>query len=222
MHVLVVDDDERMVELVSRYLEEHGHTAVRCFDGRSALTNARDASADVVVLDRMLPGMDGVEVCRALRREGNDVPVLMLTARGAVRERVVGLESGADDYLVKPFALEELHARLRAIRRRRLDPEATVVVGDVTLDPLAHRVHISGAEVALTRREFAMLQCLMQNAGKVVSRDTLFDEVWSDDVDIASNSLDVHILRLRHRLDGSCVTITTVRGSGYRLDCPQP
>jgi DNA-binding response OmpR family regulator len=222
MHVVVVDDDERVVELVSRYLEEHGHTAVRCFDGRSALTNARDESADVVVLDRMLPGMDGVEVCRTLRREGNDVPVLMLTARGAVRERVAGLESGADDYLVKPFALEELHARLRAIRRRRVDPDATLVVGDVTLDPLAHRVHIAGAEVQLTRREFAMLQSLMQNAGKVVSRDRLFDEVWSDEVDIASNSIDVHILRLRHRLDGSAAAITTVRGSGYRLDCREP
>jgi two-component system, OmpR family, response regulator len=222
MQVVVVDDDERMVELVSRYLEEHGHTAVRCFDGRTALTSARDASADVVVLDRMLPGLDGVEVCRTLRREGNDVPVLMLTARGAVRERVTGLESGADDYLVKPFALEELHARLRAIRRRRTDPEATLVVGDVTLDPLAQRVSISGEEVVLTRREFAMLRSLMQNAGKVVSRDKLFDAVWSDEVDIASNSLDVHILRLRHRLEGSFVRITTMRGSGYRLDCREP
>src|ERR671921_2168358 len=140
MHVVVVDDDERMVELVSRYLEEHGHTAVRCFDGRSALTNARDASADVVVLDRMLPGLDGVEVCRTLRREGNDVPVLMLTARGAVRERVTGLESGADDYLVKPFALEELHARLRAIRRRIDGSDGTLTFGDVVLDLLEQRV----------------------------------------------------------------------------------
>ena len=222
MHVVVVDDDERMVELVSRYLEEHGHTAVRCFDGRSALTNARDEAADVVVLDRMLPGIDGVEVCRTLRREGNDVPVLMLTARGAVRERVAGLEAGADDYLVKPFALEELHARLRAIRRRRVDPEAPLAVGDVTLDPLAHRVRICGQEATLTRREFAMLHSLMRNAGNVVSRDRLFDEVWSDEVDISSNSLEVHILRLRHRLEGSSLTITTVRGSGYRLDSGQP
>src|ERR687890_1444173 len=168
MQVVVVDDDARMVELVSRYLEEHGHTAVRCFDGRSALTNARDESADVVVLDRMLPGMDGVEVCRTLRREGNDVPVLMLTARGAVRERVAGLESGADDYLVKPFALEELHARLRAIRRRRLDPEATVAVGDITLDLLEHRVRIAGEEVVLPRRELAMLTSLMREPGRVV------------------------------------------------------
>src|SRR5215213_3812496 len=222
MHVVVVDDDKRVVELVSRYLEEQGHTAVRCFDGRMALTNARDEAADVVVLDRMLPGLDGVEVCRTLRREGNDVPVLMLTARGAVSERVTGLESGADDYLVKPFALEELHARLRAIRRRRLDPEATLVVGDVTLDPLAHRVQISGDEVTLTRREFAMLQTLMKNAGKVVSRSKLFHEVWSDEVDISSNSLDVHILRLRHHLRGSRLAITTLRGSGYRLDLRQP
>ena len=222
VHVVVVDDDERVVELVSRYLEEQGETTLGCHDGPGALNAARDPDVDVVVLDRMLPGMDGVEVCRRLRLEGNDVPVLMLTARGTVPERVAGLEAGADDYLVKPFALEELRARLRAICRRREEPDATLTVGDVVLDPIEHRVFVAGEEVAFTRREFAMLRTLLENAGRMVSRARLYDEVWEDEVDINSNSIDVHMSRLRTRLAPSRVRITTLRGSGYRLELPAP
>ncbi len=224
MHVVVVDDERRMVELVAGYLADRGITTTTAYDGPAGLQAARDPAVDAVVLDLMLPGMTGTEVCERLRAEGNDVPVLMLTARGTVPERVAGLESGADDYLVKPFALEELLARLRAIARRRAaDDGHRLVVGDVVLDPLEQRVHVAGNEVTMTRRELAMLTSLMENSGHVVSRARLFDDVWRDEVDIASNSLDVHMSRLRARLEGSAsVTIRTLRGVGYRLELARP
>jgi DNA-binding response OmpR family regulator len=224
MHVVVVDDERRMVELVTGYLREHGMVTTAAYDGPAGLDAARDPAVDAVVLDLMLPGMSGTEVCERLRAEGNDVPVLMLTARGTVPERVAGLESGADDYLVKPFALEELLARLRAIgRRREPDDGQRLVVGDVVLDRLEQRVHVGGREVAMTRRELAMLTSLMENRGHVVSRARLFDDVWRDEVDIASNSLDVHMSRLRSRLEGSTnVVVRTLRGVGYRLETVRP
>jgi DNA-binding response OmpR family regulator len=219
MHVVVIDDEKRMVELIAGYLGDHDIRTTAAHDGPSGLDAARRPDVDAVVLDLMLPGMSGTEVCRQLRGEGNDVPVLMLTARGAVAERVAGLDAGADDYLVKPFALDELHARLRALHRRRdPDTETTVVCGDVVLDREQQRVWVAGAEVLFGRREFAMLESLMQNRGRVVSRQRLFDDVW-DDTDVRSNSIDVHMSRLRARLEGSQqVTVTTLRGVGYRLE----
>jgi DNA-binding response OmpR family regulator len=223
MHVVVIDDEERLVELVSSYLEESGMTTVCRHDGPSGLAAARERDVDVVVLDWMLPGMSGLDVCRALRDEGNDVPVLMLTARGAVPERVEGLEAGADDYLVKPFALEELKARVRVLGRRReaaarAEEGHRLTVGDVVLDPLEQRVWVAGEEVRLARREFAMLTSLMENAGRVVSRSRLFEDVW-EDVDINSNALDVHMSRVRNHLSASQdVKVTTLRGVGYRLE----
>jgi two-component system, OmpR family, response regulator len=219
VHVVVVDDERRMVELVTSYLEEIGFTTTGCYDGKQGLAAARSPTADAVVLDVMMPGVSGLEVCRRLRAEHNDVPILVLTARGSVPERVAGLEAGADDYLVKPFALEELVARLRAIRRRRVDPGSRIMVGDVELDPLAQRVWIGGEEVELARRELAMLTALMENAGHVVTRTKMFDDVWSGEIDIRSNALDVHMSRLRARLEPSRkVHVTTLRGVGYRLD----
>ena len=165
-----------------------------------------------MVLDLMMPGISGIEVCERLRAEHNDVPILMLTARGAVDERVAGLDAGADDYLVKPFALEELAARLRAIRRRLDNPDHRIVAGDVVLDPLEQRVWVADSEVHLSRREFAMLSALMENVGHVVSRSKMFDEVWDGEVDIKSNAIDVHMSRLRARLDASRrVRVTTLR-----------
>ncbi len=219
VHVVVVDDEKRMVELVTSYLADLGITATGCHDGPAALAAARAQDVDAMVLDLMLPGMSGVEVCRTLRREGNDVPILMLTARGTVPERVAGLDAGADDYLVKPFALEELVARVRAIGRRREAPDHRLVVGDVVLDPLEQRVWVADTEVTLSRREFAMLTSLMENAGRVVSRSRLFDDVWDGDVDIRSNAIDVHMSRLRQRLERSAqVRVRTLRGVGYRLE----
>ncbi|CAN5694716.1 two-component system response regulator TcrA [soil metagenome] len=222
VHVVVVDDERRMVELVTGYLQEVGIRATGCHDGHEALVAARAADVDAMVLDLMLPGVAGIDVCRRLRREGNDVPILMLTARGAVAERVEGLRAGADDYLVKPFALEELVARLQAIARRRDNTEHRLTVGDVVLDPLEQRTWVAEVEVFLSRREFAMLTALMENAGRVVSRQRLFDEVWDGEVDIRSNSIDVHMSRLRARLEGSAaVRVPTLRGVGYRLE-PDP
>jgi DNA-binding response OmpR family regulator len=220
MHVVIVDDERRLVELIANYLHAHQVTTVGCYDGPSGLTAARKPGVDAVVLDLMIPGMGGIEVCQQLRLEGRDVPVLMLTARGAVPERVAGLEAGADDYLVKPFALEELHARLRAIRRR-LDPDTDhlLSLGDLTLDPLEQRVWIVDSEITLSRREFAMLTCLMENRGHVVSRARLYDDIWDDEIDIRSNALDVHMSRLRAHLEPSQqVAIRTMRGVGYRLE----
>jgi DNA-binding response OmpR family regulator len=219
MHVVVVDDEPRMVELIAGYLGEHGIRVTGAHDGPSGLTAARDPEVDAVVLDLMLPGLSGTEVCRQLRREGNDVPIVMLTARGAVAERVAGLEAGADDYLVKPFALEELHARLRAIRRRVVPDDQRVVVGDVVLDAGKRRVWVGEQEVTLSRREFDMLGSLLASRGRVVSRARLYDDIYDSEVDIASNTLDVHMSRLRRALAGSeRVSIRTLRGIGYRLE----
>jgi DNA-binding response OmpR family regulator len=207
-----------MVQLITGYLAENDVQVTGAHDGTSALFASRQADVDAVVLDLMLPGMSGTEVCEQLRREGNDVPILMLTARGAVAERVAGLEAGADDYLVKPFALEELHARLRAIRRRRDAEETRLVVGDVVMDEGDRRVWVGETEVALSRREFDMLRSLMSSRGRVVSRSRLYDDVWDFDTDISSNALDVHMSRLRRALVASDqVSIRTLRGVGYRL-----
>jgi len=220
MHVVVVDDEPRMVQLITGYLTENDVRVTGAHDGTSALFASRQPDVDAVVLDLMLPGMSGTEVCEQLRREGNDVPILMLTARGTVAERVAGLEAGADDYLVKPFALEELHARLRAIGRRRDPAETRLVVGDVVMDEGDRRVWVADDEVALSRREFDTLRSLMSSRGRVVSRSRLYDDVWDFDTDISSNALDVHMSRLRRTLAASDqVSIRTLRGVGYRLEC---
>lgn len=217
--MLVVDDEVRMVDLVTDYLHDSGFTTTAAHDGVEALEVARTRTADVIVLDLMLPGLSGLEVCRQVRAERIDVPILMLTARGAVPERVAGLEAGADDYLVKPFALEELVARVRALGRRAEPTDGRLVVGDVVLDAEEHRVWIAGEEQQLSRREFTLLETLLENAGRVVTRQRLFDALWQGEVDIASNAMDVHVSRVRARLERSgAVSITTVRGVGYRLE----
>jgi DNA-binding response OmpR family regulator len=220
MHYLVVDDETRLTDLVVRYLSESGHTAEGRYDGPSGLAAARGPRLDAVVLDVMLPGMDGVEVCRTLRGEGIDIPVILLTARGAVSERVAGLDAGADDYVVKPFAMEELLARLRAISRRRPDPAGRVQVGDLVLDPEQQRAWRADCELDLSRREFAVLHVLMENAGRVVSRLQLLNEVWDGETDLRSNAIDVHVSKVRAKVDRAFdrTTITTLRGRGYRLE----
>jgi DNA-binding response OmpR family regulator len=222
VHVVVIDDQPRMVELVTGYLEDHGVTSTGCHDGDSGLAAITREDPDAVVLDLMMPGLGGTAVCRALRSAGNDVPIIMLTARGEVSERVAGLEAGADDYLVKPFALEELYARIRAIARRRdeASPAASVSVGDVTIDLGARRVWVAGTESSFTRRELDLLAALAESAGTVVSRLRLYEVVWDEvEENLNSNTLEVYISRLRHHLASSQdVTITTLRGIGYRLD----
>jgi len=211
-----------MVELVTGFLEENGVSAIGRHDGDSGLAAIVEHDPDVVVLDLMMPGLSGTAVCRALRAAGNDVPIIMLTARGEVSERVAGLEAGADDYLVKPFALEELHARIRALARRR-DPAPTtarIELGDVAIDLGARRVWVGDEEAAVRRREFDVLAVLADPPGAVVSRLRLYEEVWDGvEEDLHSNTLEVVMSRLRQRLAASRqVTITTMRGIGYRLD----
>ncbi|ARP71694.1 DNA-binding response regulator [Streptomyces pluripotens] len=220
MHYLVVDDETRLTDLVVRYLTESGHTAQGRYDGISGLAAARDPRLDGIVLDVMLPGMDGVEVCRTLRNAGVDVPVILLTARGAISERVAGLDAGADDYLVKPFAMEELLARLRAISRRRPDCSGRLRVSDLVLDPGQQRAWRGDTELDLSRREFAVLRVLMENAGQVVTRLHLLDEVWDGETDLRSNAIDVHVSKVRAKVDRAFgrTTITTLRGRGYRLE----
>jgi DNA-binding response OmpR family regulator len=219
---VVIDDQARMVELVTGYLEDNGISTTGCHDGDSGLSAIIEHDPDVVVLDLMMPGLSGTAVCRTLRAAGNDVPIIILTARGEVSERVAGLEAGADDYLVKPFALEELHARIRSIARR-LDESITtarVEVGDVVIDVGSRRVWAGDNEMALARREFDVLSTLADPPGAVVSRLRLYEEVWDGvEEDLHSNTLEVYISRLRHRLAASkSVTVTTMRGIGYRLD----
>jgi DNA-binding response OmpR family regulator len=220
MHYLVVDDESRLTDLVVRYLTESGHTAEGRYDGPTGLAAARDPRLDGVVLDVMLPGLDGVEVCRTLRGEGIDVPVILLTARGAISERVAGLDSGADDYLVKPFAMEELLARLRAISRRRPECSGRLQVGDLVLDPEQQRAWRGDSGLDLSRREFDVLRVLMENAGRVVTRLQLLDEVWDGETDLRSNAIDVHVSKVRAKVDRAFdrTTITTLRGRGYRLE----
>jgi DNA-binding response OmpR family regulator len=220
VHVVVVEDQDRMRHLVTSYLEENGVSTTACPDGETAFSAIIETNPDVVVLDLMLPGLSGTAICKALRAAGNDVPVIMLTARGEVRERVAGLEAGADDYLVKPFALEELHARIQAIARRREEPSSRATVGDLLVDFASRRVWAANQEIDLRKREFDVLATLLNSAGSVVTRERLSEEVWDGaDEDLHSNSLEVYVSRVRRHLqDSRTVTITTVRGIGYRLD----
>ena len=190
-------------------------------DGPSALAEFERAGADIVLLDLMLPGMSGTEVCQQLRREGNDVPILMLTARGAVPERVAGLEAGADDYLVKPFALDELSARLRALMRRTsvTGHDDTLQVNDLVLDPLGRTASRAGQPLELTKTEFDLLELLLVNAGVVLARDVIYDRIWGYDFETSSRSLDVYVgyLRSKTEADGASRLVHTVRGVGYVL-----
>jgi DNA-binding response OmpR family regulator len=219
VRVVVIDDQVRMVELITGFLSEKGIQATGYYDGESGLAAVVAENPDAVVLDLMLPMMSGTGVCKALRAAGNDVPILMLTARGEVSERVAGLEAGADDYLVKPFALEELHARLRAIARRREATDSLLVAGDVVVDLDTRRVTVGAVEVTFARRELELLATLMDPPGRVVSRQRLYDEIWEDETDLRSNALEVYVSRVRQHLkESSDVSITTMRGIGYRLD----
>jgi two-component system response regulator MprA len=217
--ILVVDDDPRIAAAVRRALVYEGYEVDLADDGRQAIDVARERLPDLVVLDVMLPELDGVEVCRRLRA-GSDVPILMLTARDAVADRVLGLDSGADDYLVKPFAHEELLARVRTLLRRRLPRRAEVLrTADLILDVGAHEVRRGKRTVELTALEFQLLELFMRNERLVLTRAQILDTVWGFDVETASNVVDVYVGYLRQKLeqDGKSRLIHTVRGVGYVL-----
>jgi two-component system OmpR family response regulator len=220
MRVLIVEDQAKLAALLARGLREEGHAADVAERGEDALWMAAAAPYDAIVLDIMLPGIDGLETCRALRKRGVWSPVLMLTARDAVGDRVSGLDAGADDYLTKPFSFEELLARLRAlVRRAPAERPVTVEVGDLRLDPAAHRVWRGDDELELSAKEFALLELLMRRPGTVLSRSQLLEGAWDMSYERRSNIVDVYIKQLREKIDrpfGSD-TIETVRGVGYRL-----
>jgi two-component system, OmpR family, response regulator len=223
MKVLVAEDDERLASLLQQALGEAGWDVETVGDGRSAYGRALPGGIpyDVLLLDRMLPGLDGTTVCRRLRELGVSTPVLMLTARSAVRDRIEGLDAGADDYLPKPFDVDELLARLRALRRRAYaDPAGVVEVGGLVVDPAARRVTRNGSVIELSAREFDILHLLVSRAGKVVTRFTILDEVWDGETDLRSNVIDVHLAAIRAKIDRpfGTQTITTLRGAGYRVE----
>lgn len=220
MRVLVVEDDVKMAGLIRRGLGEDGFVVDVAASGEDAQWMAGSTGYDAVVLDVMLPGIDGFETCRRLRDDGVWAPVLMLTARGAVEDRVAGLDGGADDYLTKPFSLAEVAARLRALARRgAIERPPVFEVGDLRLDPAAHRVWRGEEEVSLSAKELALLEAFMRRPGEVLSRYDLLERAWDYEYENRSNVVDVYVRYLRRKIDQPFGTdsIETVRGVGYRL-----
>ena len=222
MNVLVVEDEPDIRSLIVHHLERDGFRCRAVASGPEALSAVRTAVPDLVVLDLMLPGMDGLEVCRRLRASVATLPIIMLTAKADEVDRIVGLELGADDYVVKPFSPKELVARVRAVLRRagRRDVTHPLTAGGISLDPERHHVTVDGAAVALTPKEFELLQTLMEAAGRVLSREHLLNHVWgyarADEVE--SRTVDVHVRRLRAKLGAAGSRIATVKTIGYRFD----
>lgn len=220
MRVLVVEDEIRMADVIKRSLTREGLATDVAHDGEKAIAMATVVSYDAIVLDVMLPDTSGFDACQVLRERGVWSPVLMLTAREAVEDRVAGLDSGADDYLVKPFALAELHARLRSLVRRGRPERPTVLrVGSLRLDPSRHEVHRAESRVELSAKEFALLEALMQRPGEVLTRLELIEQAWDFAYENRSNVVDVYIRRLRRKLDEpfGTTSLETVRSVGYRL-----
>ncbi len=220
MRVLIVEDEAKLAALLRRGLVEEGYAVDVAASGEDALWMAEATPYDAVVLDVVLPGIDGLDVCRALRRSGVWAPIVMLTARGAVGDRVTGLDAGADDYLTKPFSFAELLARLRALTRRGASERpATVQVGSLRLDPATHEAWRGEVEVRLSQKEFALLEVLMRRPGQVLSRLDLLEHAWDFAYENRSNVIDVYIRYLREKVDRpfGVTSIETVRGAGYRL-----
>ena len=228
MHILVVDDDRAVRDSLARSLQYSGYEVSTANDGVEALAALSANRPDAVIMDVMMPRLDGLETTKALRATGNDVPILVLTARDAVDDRVDGLDAGADDYMTKPFALDELMARLRALTRRTRtdaadasdeDTSQTLTFAGVTLDPQTREVHRNGRRISLTRTEFALLQTFLEHPRKVLERSWLLNEVWGFDFPTTANSLEVYIgyLRRKTEADGESRLIHTVRGVGYVL-----
>ena len=225
MKILLVEDDESMCKFVASSLEQEGHSVDRLGNGRDALAAVMDPIYDVLIVDRMLPGLDGLALVRAMRAAATSTPVIFLTALGGLNDRVEGLKAGADDYLVKPFAFSELSARVGALGRRAplRDGSASVLrVADVEIDLISRSVKRNGITVGLLRREFQVLELLMRNAGRVVTRTMLLEKVWDFHHDPETSVVETHVSRLRAKIDKPFATqlIQTVRGLGYSLDAP--
>lgn len=223
MHVLVVEDEPRLASLLRMGLAEEGYAVTVCGDGDEALWQATETELDAIVLDVMLPGRDGLSVCRTLRERSNWTPVILLTARTDVEDRVRGLDAGADDYLTKPFSFAELAARLRALLRRGgVERPTALTAGDLQVDPAAREVLVGDRVVELTAREFAILELFVRRPGLVLRRDQIMDHVWDFASTPGSNVVDQHVANVRRKLmEANCTaSIVTVRGVGYRLSTP--
>ena len=223
MHILIVEDARRLAQVLRRVLMEERHTVDAVYDGREGLDLATSATYDLVILDVMLPEVDGVTICNRMRADGVSTPVLMLTARSAMEDRVLGLNAGADDYLVKPFAMEELLARVNALLRRRdrdITETPALTVRDLTLDLVRHEARRGTRAIDLTAKEFALLEYLMRHPGHVLTRTQITDHVWRYDLDGLSNVVDTYIHYLRDKIDRGFATplIKTVRGVGYKIE----
>ncbi len=223
MRVLFAEDDRQLRESVARGLREASYVVDLAADGTEALALAREHAYDVVILDILMAGASGLEVCKAIRADGNSVPIMMLTALDAIEQRITGLDAGADDYLTKPFDFGELLARLRALTRRRgevLSPE--LVIGDLVIDTTRHEVRRGSRLIPLTTKEFTFLHHLARHAGRVVSRAELMEHVWEDKSNTYSNIIDVYASRLRRKLEEGDETplVVTLRGTGFMLNVP--
>jgi DNA-binding response OmpR family regulator len=223
MRILLVEDNHRLNASLRQSLIEDGYAVDPAYDGGEGEELACMTAYDVIVLDIMLPIKDGLEVCRNLRNKRINTPILILTARDTVDDRILGLDSGADDYLIKPFAMGELRARLRSLLRRDgSDKSGRLTIGDLTLDPASHSVERAGAGIQLTAKEFSLLEYFMRNPDRMISRQMVEDHVWDYDFVSGSNVVDVYIRRLRRKIDDPCDVklFETVRGAGYRLHKP--
>lgn len=223
MHILVVEDEKKLANLLKRVLTEERHAVDVAYDGLNGFELAGSDTYDLVILDLMLPDLDGIQILTEMREAGIETPVLMLTARGSIEDRVTGLRSGADDYLVKPFAMAELLARVEALLRRRshgFDASQQIKVGELELDLVRHEVKRSNRIIELTAKEFALLEYLMRNAGQVLTRTQITDHVWRYDLDALSNVVDTYIHYLRDKIDRGFAQpmIKTVRGVGYKVE----
>ncbi len=223
MRILLVEDNRRLNHSLKMSLIDEGYAVDSAYDGLEGEELAEIYPYDAIILDIMLPQKDGLEVCSDLRNKHINIPILMLTARDTVDDRVLGLDSGADDYLVKPFALEELRARLRALlRRESSDKTGLLITGDLTLDPATHFVERNGKAIQLTAKEFALLEYFMRNPNRVITREMAESHIWSYDFQATSNVVDVYVRRLRRKIDDpyEVKLFETIRGAGYRLSKP--
>lgn len=223
MRILVIEDEVKIATAIARGLSLNGHAVDAVHDADNGLSYASDPDYDVIILDRMLPGsMDGIELCRTLRERGIHTPILMLTARGTIGDKVEGLNSGADDYLVKPFSFDELGARVRALLRRPQVSTGTVLrVGNLELNPITYDVTRAGQSVKLSHKEFQVLEYFMHHAGQIITKDTLIAHIWNEDADVLPNTVEVYIGYLRSKIDRPFSEekplIHTVRGFGYSV-----
>lgn len=222
MRILVIEDEHRIANTIKQGLEQERYAVDVAYDGMKGFDLASTEDYDLLILDLMLPGMDGLSVCRELRKKQIHTPILILTARGQIQDKVGGLDTGADDYLTKPFSFEELLARVRALSRRpKKSLSSVLTVGDLELDPKSYTVIRNGQKINLSSKEFALLECLMRNAGKIMTKEQIITHVWNYDADILPNTIEVYIRNLRNKIDKPFIKklplIQTVRGFGYKI-----